>query len=339
MQLRNCFFVLVVILSLPACTVDDMSRPGSGDRDDDSKKDHPHAPTALSNGVCDADRLPDGIFDPDCVYLEGTLEEGANFRDAITRVEGDGTFVTGFVGGSSGYRIRPTDGRVLYNNAGGRDLRIFEPDKVSSLHYPKNPSDNDKTVDTPACGTLHSKRTFLSGVFPDGVAIYGCQNDRSSQAYVEATDTSLGHYSRTVIAFGPNRRMLAERRSDTDTEVVVVAGGNEHPVHGLGQFRRVSASRYVNDHFYIVTSEGDHPAWTLWAVDDHGKAEKHGKYVVPDDERFPPLRCALVPNTDMYCFAWEDAIIKLSLTAAPEMVFHEDDSSVKIHISRLFTGP
>ena len=78
--------------------------------------------------------LTSDVFDPANIYLAGTLQEGACYRDAIASWTCPSTAVTGFScdfdNNSTGAertsaQIRPSDGRLLYANAfEGLDSRV-----------------------------------------------------------------------------------------------------------------------------------------------------------------------------------------------------------------------
>jgi len=211
----------------------------------------PDAGAALDAGAAVDAGLPDAgpvdagivareIFDPNEVYLAGTVSEPYCSGDAIAHWSTPNNASTGFdcdCMQSSGV-IRPSDGRLLYRRYSDDVLREYHCDACAySGTYPTAPLANDTVVPTP-CPPPNTMGQFL--VAPDGQVLHVC-NDLSGvlrdSTGAPVYDGSTGGAE----ALGANGWIL------TSSHVVQPSSGTAHAISGCRWHSVKSASLAVTD--------------------------------------------------------------------------------------------
>ena len=170
------------------------------------------------------------LFDPDQVYLVGTLIEGGCGRDAVAHWGSPDSAVVGFhchVDERSA-RIRPTDGRLLYTNVFEDLLREFHEDDWPSPDsvYPDAPLDNDTVLPTPPCTDgLDPLAGFL--VSPTGTVLHRCRSDAATW-YDETGRVAYAESKAPAAPPGP-RQSRARRMAGRSPRHVDVAAHHRPP--------------------------------------------------------------------------------------------------------------
>lgn len=122
-----------------------------------------------------------GVFDPDTIYLGGTLMEGAGNVATFGPLTDPTHPCVGFTQNLSRGFVRPTDGRLLYFING--HVRAFAPETytvnptTNAVNYPPNTQANDPIVSTSYCNNTNGTTDLYDFFFvrPDnGDLIYKC---------------------------------------------------------------------------------------------------------------------------------------------------------------------
>jgi hypothetical protein len=292
-------------------------------------------PPPAYDGVCTPGAMATSVYDPDCVYLEGTLSEGACYRDALVFPAAPDDYVTGFGCYAGEGMIRPTDGRFLYTDyLGGTDVGLaFTVDAVATTAYPSAPSSNDLPIATPGCGV------WRLDTFRDGTLAWRCYNSGTELRIGDGSTTLT--LPGTAYAFGAGRAVLA---ADGGGLAIVDLDGKV-AVTGLPSFTSVAAARSTPNGFLaaLVSGSGTPATYSLFDIAGDGTAAARGAYQLGSSS----MRggCVLEPAGAMVCFTddpskvFHDTITRFSTIDPPTLVYDEDLHTVKIHISYLVTGP
>jgi hypothetical protein len=337
-----CSIALVALLA--ACddtgsTVDDGPEVGSSE----TELNGSHACTNPWPGA-------PGTFNPDCVYLAGTLHEGISGLDAIVHPSQPQKVVGGFSWDlSNDARVRRTDGRLVFEDV--EKLLVFKDDALGSASsvpyfgtgvlYPPNARANDDVVVTPACASLpsHIKTPSLAGVFPDdGKAIYRCYD---GALFLEGSSSVFMANDR-IVAPGANRTLLV--RAGLRKLALHPSAGAEIPLPALPD-HDIAVARFVDDHFIVALFKGPATA-ERWHVTLTGTTMRIGAYQLDANPMSPAVlwqQAKLDGTGALYAFTRRgipaiDQIARYTTTSAPAIVYDEANKKVKIHISALITG-
>lgn len=293
---------------------------------------------------CEPDGLALGTWDPDCVYLLGTLIEGSSGWDVFTHPGTASDVYFGFGDYPSDPVIRPSDGKLIV--ADFDEVYEFEPDVVWPIgeQRPDRPADalaNDTPIDAPRCDTVGAG-TWRAMSFPDGTLAYGCYNDGGT-LYLEGTTDSLEANGEEAVALGAGRRILVD---PMDADAVIIQNGTSTTVTGLRDYERFIAARWIDGRFVAAVAHAYTP-WDIemWAIAGDGSASSLGAVqLAPDEVESYFQDCVLDGKGALYCFTTapgtlSDSITVFTTDAAPDTIYSENGERVAIHISYLATGP
>jgi hypothetical protein len=304
--------------------------------------------------TCEGEVTSD-IFDPNRVYLAGTLSEGSCNQSAIAAIECPNSAAVGFeciFDGNSFYptsaQIRPSDGRLLYTHFRA-ELREFHCDLCpyrdsNGNEYPRNVLDNDPVL-VRASSPASSETEFL--VSPSGALFYrrndGAWVDETDRVVFDEAESTLLHVGFGAIALaGPDRRFdrLVDRLVDLD-------GGGSTAVLGLPD-REVRSMRAAPPDRFVLLVRGDGELdadWELWDIDASATATLRGEYPPFPSGLTQSVGQQLLPNGVLFEMGddratVDDVIVRREIGGATEVVYTEADlPNVKIHISAFVSGP
>lgn len=307
--------------------------------------------------------VPTGLFDPAQVYISGTLEQGACYRDALSTWANPNQAETGFSCSGPGGRatpnggsIRPSDGRFVFMHElqGLKTLRVFVPDGNGVGDYPARPHDNDPVVHT----LCEPADYFMDPA--GGDLVYACSLGahclRSQCSYYRESGASYPvpeGYS--LLHLGLDGTALLLQR-DVGWVVRDAQGALSPETTALSRLpEHMSGVRAHDGGFWLLrTAEaGDRPERLNIGLD--GALSVDGQYPAPE----PPSAfawpitngdwsaCAIERAGTLLCFATntrislDDRILRMELGAnKAEVVYSEATFPlVKLHISALVTGP
>jgi hypothetical protein len=291
-------------------------------------------PAPPFDGVCTPGAMGTSVYDPDCIYLFGTLQQGACFVDAFVYPPNPDDWVVGFGCYADQGLIRPDNGRFLYTEAivaTGGPLEFTVDDGPGFAQYPTMPQANDTDLQA-GCpqGVWHIY------AFRDGTPAWRCYNSPTVLHIGDAASTRT--LTGNPIAFGAGRAVLV----DEGSVLAIVDATSRTPVAGVPSSYSVVTARSTADGFRVVLEASDGTA-TLYKTDLTGAATSLGSYT--RGTAFTSIRgCVLEPGGALQCFTQEtpglhDYITRFSISAAPVMLYDEALHTVKIHGSQLVTGP
>ena len=277
-----------------------------------------------------------GIFDPESVYLFGTLAPTCNFG-AVSLVVSPNVYSVGFGCYVNNASVQIWNKRLVYADNTGT-LRIFVPDYSGSappanLEYPKDPAGNDMLVDVSPCQTAGD---FLSS--PDGRLIYVCEG-----AWYEAGQ-KVAEGDKKIAALGfDGWAMLSKYNSIDHTYTVSVMNLSDGVVHGATIFSNVGAIRAHKDafHFMAPGAEGtDHPDTAMWKLDFDGNAEQLIAY--PDAPGLlSHVSAKLMSNDDIYTIGnVGHEVLLVTPNGVATKVYPNNNAQYVLGLNAsLFTGP
>lgn len=311
----------------------DVSDPlidASSDTIGDTSTDSPRPPV---------DGVGRGEFDPQNVYLAGTLSEGACYRDAIADYRNPDVAAVGFnCQFDNRGAIISSSGALTYTNTFEDRLREFVcdgcPRWTPADPYPDEVLANDPILPTPSCegediGTLHF------ALSPDGNRIHRCNR---SAAWLDPSGSPVLETEAAVLTFGWSGFVL------TEDAVIDTSMGESAPLTGLPSTCRILTTRSGPAAGFRVAVDCEETT-ELWTVDHAGTAVRAGVYPLPPAGYPPSFGAALAGDNTLVQMArgpetFEDAIIERTIEGRSEPVYTDArDPPVKIHISSLVTGP
>ncbi len=285
-------------------------------------------------------------FDPTRVYLHGTLQEGAAYAEAITDVLDPNNFCVGFFL-TTDFGIRPSDGRVVFIEVDqDNKMREFEPDPVGINEYgywdyPQDPYGNDLVVlESPCVGQTSlwglkmspQGGTFYSCAYhwfdPNGVALPDPKAIRMAAITAEGDAVMFDEATRDLYVVTPGELLGVPLVLPREVESVYTGrtydGGLWLVVSSFDSLYRwtLADGVLVEDGIYSDNPDGEGESYWSGAIDAGGDFW-HTVYFVTN---------ALVDGIARRRLAPDES----------EMVYREDQQptpAVKIHGSRLFTGP
>ncbi len=284
-------------------------------------------------------------FDPNEVYLFGTLSEGSCSRDAVANIKAPDAYAAGFWCYHPAYTERIRGGKLLYLNGGAgalSQLLEFVPDLVSSadpstISYPDDPASNDVVIPTPPCdpggdGILNVR------VGPTGRIVHQCGTPGSKWWYAE--DGSKV-YQGDLLALGNDDLIAVQVDSSLRGGVVKLSDGVVHP-WPAGRIPQAIRSHPNGFHVVLLVQSTGLPQ-ELWEMDANGTATKLGDYPKLPDGGLPNASAALTPDDTLFQMTLLntfDAVARLTITGASEIIYTEkSDPHVKVNSGSLVTGP
>ena len=287
-------------------------------------------------GPPDPDR---SFFDPEQVYLFGTLSEGACYRDAVAPVEAPSDAVVGFAcdaNESTGW-IRPTDGRLLYTDGQLQDtVVVFTCDGCTKVTagdpYPTDPLANDDRIELPCPGAALRIGYQLA---PNGRVYHLCNDGW----YDQDGDRIPTREAYLIVHLGPDDTALLSNN------VLDLTSGEMAPLSGLADLDPLAARALEDGYWIAIQSSATEPT-ELWHVALDGTATQLGTYPPLPANQSGPYGAKLDGQGRLFQMARDttessrDTIVRRSIDGQSQVVYDEaDDPLVKIHISSLFTGP
>lgn len=289
-----------------------------------------------ADGICAATSVGAGVVDPDCVYLLGTLTEGDAWRDALIHVSRPNDFATGFGYVTFAPVVRPTDGRLLFEARGDRTPPRIYRFTASSMDLP-DPALAAQTVES---SVTCSAPTLLDRffVFPDdGAILYGC----GDAELIAGSPQPIDMAGYLPIATGRNRLIVGAK---TYPDIALVHNGVATPVSGLSG-RPYAFRSLPSGAMWMATSATGIPGELLEIALD-GSTQVVGEYQFGAAPYGPDPDCALEPSGALVCInrlgmsaSFADVVVRFTFNNAPETLYDERNGVVKIHGSKLVTGP
>ena len=201
--------------------------------------------------------IQQGRFDPDEVYVFGHVGRSRSYKVVASVYEPE-NFAAGFPGGAQEFAIRPTDGRLVYQDGG--DLKLFEPDEIAPgdgdwWQYDLRADRNDQLLDTRGCS---ARIMDVKGVWadPDGNIAYRCAREELKPAlhYVDGDTIQLRGDS-MILALGTLGRALTAGRADVGMRI---EGPSSTIKVDPGPHLRSYASRSDAEGFLVVVGSGEY---------------------------------------------------------------------------------
>jgi hypothetical protein len=281
------------------------------------------------NGVCSPGSMSTGVYDPDCVYLLGSLRPGLAGWQALVYPGLPDDYAVGFYDPTAGV-IRPSDGRLLFMDNGGP--QIFVPSSIpSSGNFPLA---KNQALATPPCPGAYPL------VFPDDSAVgYACGSDDSFHVQGQSAALYTLLYT-TIYAAGPGRVLLTNK---VGVPTLLTPGG-DIVVQNPWSDQPITA-RYSGDGFLVVVVAAAAPIMNLWKVRLDGTTINLGTYQGGNQVDF--FQCKLELSGALQCPATKltqqdsayGVVVRFTLTDPPQIVYDDTAQPVKLDISYLFTGP
>lgn len=288
-------------------------------------------------GVLPADAGALDVLDPAKMYLAGTLSPGACDRAALIDLEKPDLAATGFACGfiNNTSQIRPTDGRMLYQDSSDYVLRSFRCDACPYRgQYPTLVIGNDPVIPGSCPGTTQIGAYRVS---PDGEILHTCsatplawRNPTGAIQY-QANDDRL-------IALGADGWIL------TDTRLVNPRLNITRTVVGVTPRTGIAWRWVAPGAFFMAVN--DTAGTSLWRiVVATGMATFVGMYPPLPIGAFETSNWRLGPNGALYRLVREpitfvDAVVRCTVGGTCEVVNTEATNPlVKLSFSSLVTGP
>jgi hypothetical protein len=302
-------------------------------------------------GVGDGDGDGDGddggaldVFDPDEVYIAGTLYEGACYLSAMAHWSTPNDAATGFDCHFDNYYaiIRPSDGRMIYTNVFEDILREFHCDDCPFVDefpfvpdYPVDPLSNDTILPTLGCEPELRGTSLQFRVAPTSEYVYRCGEGWLNLAGEVVYDST---------SYGPLVHLGYDGLGLTQGAVLDLDAGTAAPFVGFTSMEPIETARAdPSGGFWFVAGPPDLPM--LWHVRPDGQVTELGTYPPLPEGEFPYESYALLPGGELFqqgtnFTEFFDALYRREIGGISEIVYAEaDDPLVKFHGSQLVTGP
>ncbi len=283
------------------------------------------------------------VFDPNEVYLQGTVTPGSSGRDAIAHWSDPWTGAIGFIGSYSPNTARiQANGKIIYIRNG--ILHEFVCDQCPYVGLYPNGSDlNDLFPTVAPCPFPSWQEGLIVG--PNGEWLHGCEFKFDWEWYDASGTLIYGDLDDPLVHLGYASLAL------TETRVVDLASGTSEPIVGLPAALVLAARAHAPDGFRVAlagVTESDPPE--LWEIDATGLATLAGVYpTLPAGftvhNYFPHDSHALEPSGALLQIGsgpgvFQDVIVRRALGGSAVVVYDEEtEPTVQIHVSRLITGP
>ncbi|MBL8912072.1 MAG: hypothetical protein JNM17_15360 [Archangium sp.] len=296
-------------------------------------------------GVRDAGAIDAGPIAPSldagAIYLAGTLQEGACYRDALADLFNPNVASTGFdcYFANDTAVVRPTDGALLYFNTFEWLLREYRCDECAvtsaATPYPVDPLANDRVIPT-QCPT--SDRMTGFAVTADGEVLHRCS---MTSGIFRLSNGAVAHNagSDTVLAFGATGWAL------TRTRVINWKLPSTGLITGLPASMTLLAARWSPpDGFWLALRSNG--VDELWRIDLAGVATKSGTFGASPPNTTASVGGSLDSAGRLFqavndtSAAFRDVVLMKEIGQPTVVVYTEATNPlVKIHISSLVTGP
>lgn len=288
-----------------------------------------------------------GVFDPNEVYLYGTLIEGTSGKEAVAHWSKPDLYTIGFPRGVDVFSLQLWKGRLLYSISGVPGIRSFKAERKTSIEetaltYPEMPEANDPIVSTPPCLAEDGPGPTQFLTSPDDRLIYRCPD----LAWYEDGELVYDdpNMDKPNAVFGYDGLVLFSR--NVGMTVLNLADGQSQSVAASPA---VVALRAHPDGFHAALISRDpldpkYNAPELWLIPPNGQAMKIGAYELHPEGLFESaLTAKLASNDELFSRTYQgntDVVVRRTLDGMSEQVYSEaDDPRVKMHMSTLFTGP
>lgn len=289
--------------------------------------------TAVEPDVVIPGDVPNGVLNPDEVYIFGTLSEGLCGREAIAHWSDPNVATVGFECDADDVTAMVrNDGRLLYTN-GFDDLREFHcddcPTWAPGLPYPTNVLANDTILAIPPCAAAGISG-FLVGI--TGERLHRCDGIWHDASGVPVPLTG------ELFSYGFNNKVLAE------FAVIDIATGEQFPITGLSDGITLTTRVAGPTSFWMARYASD--TVTLWRIDYTGVATLEGTYPAPPAGNHSALGGARLDGAGnlfqvgFVLTSFDEVIISRNLNGLSEVVYTEaTNPAVQFHGSSLVTGP
>lgn len=285
-----------------------------------------------------------GQYDPDQVYILGTLAEGSCGADAFAHWSNPNSGATGFSCNVDDFMLDPQTGRLVFRNRSGEfdDYYAFVPDAYDrgqdSFEYPTSPHLNDIPVET-ACT---SGQVFMD---PQSGSLlrWCCIEQPCRYLWPDGSEFSLSPLDYTIRHLGYDGSALLDREvlapDGTISEI-------EDPTLSLDTVRAHEGGFRV----FEFVDGGDFPDYArLHQLNFDGSIDLVGQYPeAPADVDVHGWSCALEKSDAFLCqgsdrnVTFGDLIVRGELDGETTVVYTEVTEPpplVKLHISYLVTAP
>lgn len=318
--------------------------PPSGDASSPIDAAVAPAPVIAADGVCVDANVSTGIVDPDCVYLLGTLQEGDAWRNVLIDPRDPKDRAFGF-----GYTFRapiihPKTGKLTFiasgDTSGSRHLYEFGTSTAPTAS-PNAQIAAHTMIPTTRCSASSLLEHYI---FPDdGVVAYDC-NGNPGATWVYGATMPVARQGYLPVAVGNDRVILAAK---TAPDYAVLIDGAVVPVQGLDTNTFLGAVRSRPTGGFLAVGNATGIRGQLLEIATDGTTTPKGSYDFGTPPVGPSGSCVLEPAGSLVCIGKMkaapydvDAIYRFRVGgAAPELLYEERMSDVKIHISHLVTGP
>lgn len=296
-------------------------------------------------------------FDPSRVYLFGTLAEGSSGRNVLADPTEPSEVCAGFLGYPWSPRVRSDGSVVFFDGLDGAGVYAFVPDALSGnddgfWNYPSDPYGNDTLLLETPCESNGFLDKLLVG--PDGGPAYvSCRLDIGTPEEVSITwfdaDGVLFHEGRDVfgVAIDAAGRLAYWGWETGELRFVRPGELPSEPITLPRAVQGIAAGRSHGDGLWLVGV--DYPSLWQWDLVDDQVVDEHqySAFEAPIDSVYEG---SLDGDGTFYSLAMQldrstaDLIVRRPLAPGrAEVIYDEDDlppdAIVKVHISRLFTGP
>lgn len=299
--------------------------------------------TPVQDDVCTQTDVGNGILDPDCVYISGSLSPGSAWAGIIFHPERPEDFAGAARFGLFN-AVRPSDGRLLYTAEAIDEPNDPAPNRAKVFAYrgPRSVTSNAppgrERVPGVVCDKL-SRPGFL--VFPeDGALLYDCDDtllvagSPPMPLYRGAYRALATSYDRSIFAEGESSN-FAWIKDGSIVEIdafegdVVALRSKTGGFMGLATWRQRAGEGILEFH----------------EIAPDGTVKLIGEYAPLDPHLWrSAIWCALEPTRDLVCYVDSNVdriqrVFRFSLTHDPVMIFDESLHEQKLHGQELVTGP
>lgn len=284
-------------------------------------------------------------FDPDDVSFFGRIR--GQEHNAVVRRQAPLQAIIGFPGISDftfnvPYIIRPSDGRIVYQQRAGDPIYVFNADAYQRIEdgllYPPNPTVNDIEIVPQGCPDPN--RFFVD---PDtSEVIQDCRSRYYNEAGVEAFTEDLD-----ILQLGPQGSRLVRF---VDTPSVRTSTGTLHVAKGLIRLLGAHRTAPDGDGFWVAARADGSSVQGAYLEQLHldGRRTRIGTYSDVADPLITLDRCRLAANGDLYHTVSAPpgesdlSILVRRLDGSVEIVFDSGAANGAFQIASeaaLFTGP
>ncbi len=301
------------------------------------------------DGVCTPGELKSGIYDPDCVYLIGLMEEpsGSTCANRVMILPSNPSErVFGFGCGLAAAYIRPTDGRLLFvSSASINDhthAYLYRPILQDGLFDYQQLALQER-IDTPPCTDLQGNEVFP---FPDdGALLYRCSFGADGYYLQGQGVYDVGKY--VPMSLGEHRTILG---ATTTPDLAVTADGQARKVQGIESIQHATASRSRRGGGFLLVDDRVGSGGELRDVRVDGETTILGQYKLLAEHGLGPF-CVIEPNGALDCPEYESppadsgssamygVVRRYTFDSPPQVIYDDRTGPVKVFQATLVTGP